>query len=256
MNKEQLAAVLEQHKKWLAGKGGQRANLSGANLYRANLSRANLSGADLYRANLSGANLSGANLSGVNLSWANLSGADLYRADLSWANLSRADLSGADLSGANLSRANLSGANLYRANLSRANLSGADLYRANLSGANLSGANLSGVKNCDLILARAEILPREGEVIGWKKCEDDVLVKLRVPPESKRSNALGRKCRAEYVEVLEVVGSKVGVSLHDDETKYKTGETVKCHEWNSDRLVECGGGILFYLTREEAEAHT
>ena len=200
MNKEQLVAVLEQHKKWLAGTGGQRANLYGANLSRA----------DLSVANLSGANLSGANLSG----------------------------------------ADLSGANLYGANLSRA-----DLSEANLSGANLSGANLSGAKNCDLILARTEIIPREGEVIGWKKCEDGVLVKLRVPPKARRSNALGRKCRAESVEVLEVVGSKVGVSLHDGETKYKTGETVKCHEWNTDRLVNCGGGIHFYLTREEAEAH-
>lgn len=122
--------------------------------------------------------------------------------------------------------------------------------------ANLSRADLSGAKNSKLILARTEILPREGEVIGWKKCEAGVLVKLRVPPESKRSNALVRKCRAEYVEVLEVVGSKVGVSIHDGKTKYTTGETVKCDAWNTDRLVECGGGIHFYLTREEAEAHT
>ena len=134
-------------------------------------------------------------------------------------------------------------------------LAGTGGQRADLSRADLSGANLSRAKNCDLILARTEILPREGEVIGWKQCEDDVLVKLRVPPESKRSNALGRKCRAEYVEVLDVVGAKVGVSLHNGETKYKTGETVKCHEWNTDRLVECGGGIHFYITREEAKAH-
>jgi hypothetical protein len=67
------------------------------------------------RANLIGANLSGANLSRAYLSGANLSGA----------NLSRAYLSGANLSGANLSRANLSDAYLNGANLSRANLSGA-----------------------------------------------------------------------------------------------------------------------------------
>ena len=39
---------------------------SGADLYRANLSRANLSGADLYGANLFRADLYGANLSGAN----------------------------------------------------------------------------------------------------------------------------------------------------------------------------------------------
>ena len=45
--------------------------------------------------------------SGANLSGANLSRADLYGANLSGANLSRADLSGADLYGANLSGADL-----------------------------------------------------------------------------------------------------------------------------------------------------
>jgi hypothetical protein len=42
------------------------ANLSGADLYGADLSRANLSGADLYGADLSGANLYGADLYGAN----------------------------------------------------------------------------------------------------------------------------------------------------------------------------------------------
>jgi hypothetical protein len=123
MNKEQLAKVLELHKKWILGeKGGVKADLPNANLSRAYLSGANLSGADL-----AGADLRGTNLSRADLSEANLSGA----------NLSRANLSGADLSGAYLSRANLFGANLFGANLSGANLSGADL----------SGADLLNAKN-------------------------------------------------------------------------------------------------------------
>ena len=167
------------------------------------------------------------------------------RANLYWANLSGADLSRADLSGANLSGADLSGADL-----SRANLSGADL-----SGANLSGANLSGAKNASLFLARTEIQPREGEVIGWKKCQHDVIVKLRVPPEAKRSNALGRKCRAEFVEVLKVFGDKPAISMHDSITRYVEGEIVRANGWTEDRIIECGHGIHYYLTREEAEAH-
>ena len=64
VNGKQLSEILESHKNWLMDKdGGERANLSGADLSRANLSRANLSGADLSRANLFGANLSGADLS-------------------------------------------------------------------------------------------------------------------------------------------------------------------------------------------------
>ena len=48
--KDELAAMLESHAKWLRSDGGIRANLSDANL-----SRANLSGANLSYANLSGA---------------------------------------------------------------------------------------------------------------------------------------------------------------------------------------------------------
>ena len=103
----------------------RRRGFYGADLSRADLSRANLYGAILSGSNLSWADLSGSNLSWADLSWAILSGADLSRAILSWANLSGADLSGANLSGAILSEANLSGANL-----SGANLSGADLSRA------------------------------------------------------------------------------------------------------------------------------
>ena len=163
MTPEKLAEILAKHKLWLNDEeGGVKADLSGANLRKANLSGAdlsgaNLSGADLSGANLSGANLSGADLSGANLSGANLSGADLSGANLSWANLSWADLSGADLSGANLSWANLSWADLSGADLSWANLSGADLRGANLRKANLSGADLSWANLSGADLRKADL---------------------------------------------------------------------------------------------------
>jgi TIR domain/Pentapeptide repeats (8 copies) len=63
-------------------------------------------------------------LSGADLFLANLRGADLLLADLSGANLSIADLISANLSYANLFNANLSGANLVGANLSNARIGG------------------------------------------------------------------------------------------------------------------------------------
>jgi len=219
-----------------------------------------LSGADLYRANLSEANLIGAYLSWANLSEANLCRANLSEANLCRANLSEANLSRDNLSEANLSRANLSGADLYRADLSRADLSGADLYRANLyeanlSGADLSWANLSEAKNAELILASTSICP-EGQIIGWKKCKGGVIVKLSIPEDARRSNATGRKCRAEFADVLEIFSGGSAVSLRDGNTVYRVGERVIPHEWCEDRWQECAGGIHFYITWEEAEAHS
>ena len=105
MDTNEIMIILDEHNKWLNGKGGIRADLR-----MANLSGADLSGADLRRANLHGADLRMANLSGADLRMANLSGADLSGADLSGADLHEADLHEADLSGADLRMANLSGA--------------------------------------------------------------------------------------------------------------------------------------------------
>ena len=148
---------------------------------------------------------------------------------------------------ATASRVNLSGANLYEANLS-----GADLYGANLSGANLYEANLSGAKNADLVIARTRILS-EGDLIGWKKCKNNVIVKMQIPSDAKRSHAFGRKCRAEYVKVLEVIGAEVGIAQHDDKTEYRKGEIVKPDSFDENWQDECAPGIHFFITRIEAE---
>ena len=173
------------------------------------------------------------------------------RADLSGANLSGANLRGANLGGANLSGANLRGAYLGGANLSGANLSGANLRGANLSGANLRGAYLD-----DLDKARLSILS-DGDLIGWKSCRDNVIVKLRIPVEAKRSNATGRKCRAEFVDVLEVFGAEYGESKipsGGERLRYEVGKRITCVKpFDENRWEECSSGIHFYITRIEAE---
>jgi hypothetical protein len=82
---------------------------------------------------------------------------------------------------------------------------------------------------------------------------DSVLVKVLIPAKAKRSNAFGRKCRAAYVKVLEVIGAEIGVSKHDGKTQYIKGKTVRCDHWEEDWTIECGGGIHFFITRAEAE---
>jgi hypothetical protein len=225
-----------------------KTNLSGADLRYADLSDANLRGANLSDANLRGANLSNATLRGVNLS-----GAGLRYADLSGANLSGANLSDANLRGANLRGANLSGADLRYANLSDANLRGVNLSGADLRYADLSGANLKDIINGTLSLAQISIVPEHGSFVGWKKCQENVLVQILIPAKAKRSNATSRKCRAEYAKVLQVINAEVGVSNYNADFKYVKGKTVKCDKWNENRFVECGGGIHFFLTRVEAE---
>jgi hypothetical protein len=158
------------------------------------------------------------------------------------------------LRGVVLTDAVLTGADLTGADLRRAVLRGAVLTGADLTGADLTGAVLTGAKGADLFVARTRILP-EGSLIGWKKCANGLLVKLLIPAEAKRSHAFGRKCRAEYVDVLEVIGGDVGYTGdHGPQTEYRVGERVTPDSWDDDWTRECSHGIHFFITRAEAEA--
>jgi len=170
----------------------------------------------------------------------------------------RGDVKGvcANLWSADLRNADLRRANLRSADLSDANLSNADLSNANLRNADLSDANLSNAIDIKFTLAQSSILPETGPIWGWKKCKNGVLVKLVVGNNAKRSHATGRKCRAEHVKVLEVIGADVGISQYDPAVRYHVGQVVRCDKWNEDRWTECGGGIHFFLTRIEAERYS
>jgi len=221
MDKDNLQTILSDHREWLE---------SGCKVG---------SGADLRGADLRGADLRGAYLRGADLSDADLRGADLRGAYLRGADLSDADLSDADLRGADLRDAYLRGA---------------DLSDADLRGAYLRDAYLRDAEGISpLQAARMLACPEEGAFVAWKACSDKVLVKLKIPGNARRSSATGRKCRAEFAEVLEVVGAEAGVSKHDGSTIYRAGETVRCDNWDQDRWNECSGGIHFFITRAEAE---
>ena len=165
-----------------------------------------------------------------------------------WAARTGADLRGADLRGAELRRSILRGADLRGADLRGADLSGADLR-----GADLRVADLRGAKDIPYFVSAQTVIVPEGQIVGWKKCRANVIVKLTIPAEARRSNATGRKCRAEYAEVAEVIGADVGISMHDGRTEYRVGQRVTCHKWCDDRWEECAGGIHFFITRDEAE---
>ena len=137
----------------------------------------------------------------------------------------------------------------------RANLRGADLREANLIGANLRGADLRGVKNLsDLIVAQLLIVPKNVELIGYKKTRQGIVI-LRIPKEAERSNATSRKCRAKCAVVLETPNHKPAFSQYDANFVYIEGAEVRSNTWDTDRWNECSSGIHFFITREEAEAY-
>ena len=107
---DNLPHILSEHRKWLNGDGGVRADLRDADLRGAVLRGADLRGAVLRGADLLGAVLQGADLRDADLLGAVLRGAVLRDADLLGADLRGAVLRGAVLRGADLRGADLLGA--------------------------------------------------------------------------------------------------------------------------------------------------
>jgi hypothetical protein len=128
------------------------------------------------------------------------------------------------------------------------------LIKAVQSGANLSRANLSRADLEKIYRTQFCIVP-EGNVIGWKKLANGSIAKLMIPKEAKRTNSIiGRKCRAEYVDVLEIFGES-SVDKHTGKTVYETGKRVHPDRYDDSLIIECTNGIHFFITREEAEAY-
>ena len=173
-----------------------------------------------------------ANLWYANLWSANLWSANLWYADLRYADLRYADLRYADLRSANLWYADLRSANLW--------------YAENRETSVINEATSSFALQC----------PEEWDFIWRKKCKDNVIVKLKIPAEARRCSATTRKCRAEYVKVLEVIGADVWLSSYDGwKTEYKKWEIVKCDKREEDRWIECWWWIHFFITKREAELY-
>lgn len=184
---------------------------------------------------------------------ADLNYADLHRADLRYASLAGADLSYARLLGADLTGADLTGANLQGANLKEANLRGADLRGASLQRADLKGADLTDVQYDETTAFFAMQCPEEGSFIAWKKCQSNVIVKLLIPEDAKRSSATTRICRASKAVVLEVIGAVKGISINNKNVVYEVGKEMIPESFDEDRWKEYASGIHFFITRKEAE---
>ena len=220
MTKGELQDIIESHKKWLNGYGGERANLCGADLRNVNLRHARLIHADLRNANLSGI----------------------------------------DLCGADLSYVRLCNANLHNANISDANLSYADLSGANLSRANLRGTDLSKLIYDEDTAFYALQCPETGSFIGYKKAHGYIVeLEILADAKRSSATSRKCRCSAAKVLSITTVNGKTKgkeiASNRDSNFVYRVGEIVRVDYFDEDRWNECSTGIHFFITRSEAERY-
>ena len=161
-----------------------------------------------------------------------------------------------DVDGWKEMRADLDGANLDGADLDVADLDRADLRGADLSDANLRYADLRYAKN---ILYIPLECPSDGAFVGWKKV-NNVLIKLEIPEDARRSSATTKKCRCDKAKVLgfyNALGTEeldITELVNDkyEKCKYVKGEMVYPDFFDENRWNECSHGIHFFVNKQDA----
>ena len=246
-----LSTIIENHQHWL------NADCIGWEDMKADLNKTDLSYVDF----------GGMNLRNINFSGANLNFAKFYDADLRFANFEKADLSHAGLQRANLYKANLRMTHLHNTDFLKANLYGANFWSAVMTDFTiLAGTNINNAtfENCNLVkntknangkLATyrlGKILTED--IIGYKKCRDDIIVTLKIPRGAIVFSINGTKCRTNKAKVIAIDGAKKAVSMHQY-MSYYVGDEFTIYNFDCRYNTECGEGIHFFMTREEAEQY-
>ena len=235
-----LEEILERHKHWL-NRDCENWESMQADLHNVDLHDANMSYADLHSANMKGADMRSANMRGADLRSTDMRGADLRSTDMSYVNMR-----GADMCGANMMGANMCGANMIDTNMRDADLRNANMSYANMRGANMRGADISGADRLRKGIKLSE------PIIGWKKCKNNVLVKLEIPRGAIVFSINNKKCRTDKAKVLEIIGADRAYSNYKF-FSYYVGDVIEVFNFNCEYNVECAEGIHFFRTREEAE---
>ena len=265
INGKTLAEILENHLHWL------KRDVDGWEEMRANLDGTNISNTDLRYVNLKYAHLDDVDFCQSNLKGADLRRASLHHAYFGYANLCEANLNGADIVNGNFYYADfrdaslintyLVGSHLVRADLQCANLGWADLrncvfYDTDLRDCNFMYANFRGSEYVPYIPLEC---PSDGAFIGWKKV-NDVLIKLEIPEDARRSSATTKKCRCDKAKVLGFYDG-LGVNELDmtelvndkyEKCQYVKGEMVYPDSFDEDRWNECSHGIHFFVNKQDA----
>ena len=266
INGKTLEEILENHLHWLKrdvdGWEEMRANLDGADISNtdlrfANLKYASLNDVNFYRSDLRGANLCQTLLQHTNLSYADFREATLNDADIFNSNLSYADFGNASLVGAYLPRSNLTRADFQGANLCWAHLCSCVFCDTDLRDCNFMYSNLRGSEYVPYIPLQC---PSDGAFVGWKKV-NNVLIKLEIPADAKRSSATTNKCRCDKAKVLGFYNSLGSKELNITELvndkygkkcKYVKGEMVYPDSFDENRWNECSHGIHFFVNKQDA----
>lgn len=291
MTQEIFDKMVESHELWLKNESeGHRAdftkaNLTGIDMRNRNLTKAIFDGAVLTGANMSDSCFYYSSFINTNMNYCicknsdfssckfiltSMAGANFYKSNLNDSDFIQAFMEHTKFREANFAYASFyrivihncsfPEANFFNASFSNTRFDNVDLFSSNFNKAvfNVAYADKTDFNEA-INVAHPMACPSDGEFIGWKKCCNNVIVKLKIPADAKRSSAFGMKCRTNKAEVLEIqnlegeiLDRRFAESEFDPSFTYTIGEIVEEPNFCEDRWKECAPGIHFFVDRKAA----
>lgn len=140
-----------------------------------------------------------------------------------------------------------------------------NFFEANLYGCDIQNEPVIDIHSIGLNM----ICPEEGAFIGYKKAliigntkRQQVIVKLQILKDSKRSSATSNKCRCDKAKVLDIydidnkkIKYNKATSIFSSSFVYEIGKIVKSDSFDENRWKECGQGIHFFISEALAKAY-
>lgn len=223
----------------------------------------NLRGAVFYETTFNNCDFFGTKLSGASFNDSQLFFCDFYLSDMEGVKftnsiLKRSIINRSRIDKSSFDRTIIEDVTFHNSNLREADFENTyfdDSENIDFKNADLVGAKFRNNFEHSLAYKKLNILPEEGSFIGWKKCRNNVVLKLLIPENARRVNTTKRNCRASFVEVLDIIGDDKGISLYDEKVIYERGKIIYDDWFDSDWRNEETHGIHFFLTRKEAEMY-
>lgn len=268
----QVNEMLRQHQLWVYNGGGKCADFSNVTFYNINF-RGCLDDADFSNAKLKNCNFSHCSATRIGFSGAKIVGTRFHSLNLTRANFTEAEFTNCifdEVLANNLRIRNTQfigtdfcDSAFFDTDFTRAQFNTCDMKSVQLSGIIFSKENLSGINADHYTTNIYSCCPEEGAFVAFKKAWGDreqVIVKLLIPEDAKRSSACSRKCRASKAKVLAIYDieknrlpdSTVAFSDYDYHFAYEVGKTVVVEDFDENRWNECSSGVHFFLSFNEA----
>jgi len=156
-----------------------------------------------------------------------------------------------------IGKTNLSSAIFRHSPFVRCFIERCNLEDALFDNSHMMGSQISENTNIPPSFYRQTLTLPEGDLIVYKSLRDNLIAKLLIPSDAKRSHSTSGKFRASKAKVLEIsnfTGTDVcfsGRSFYNN-ALYETGKDFIPNGFDTDPFAECSHGVHFFITREEA----